>query len=109
MLYVDNTYIDSIIFSCNVCHWSNRTVDRQMEAMIVLWREPENCQRATSVLLCLSLVHVADETRDGELAALDPKSRSFADGLERPQSTVGGADQTVRVVEGFNGPSRRFE
>lgn len=52
------TYINGIVFASDVCHWPDDTVDRRVEAMVVLRCEPENADGATVVAFSFSAIGV---------------------------------------------------
>lgn len=83
-----------------------------MEPMIILRRQPKDQQRAPSATdhpLRIPPVRVAQQPRDGELAALDPEPGRLGDGLEGHETTVGRADEPVGVVGLFDGACVGFE
>lgn len=103
------THIDSVILPSDVRHLPDRPLHRRVESMIVLGRKPEDCKRATVVLVCLRSILLAEESGDGELAAFDPQTSGFRHGFECHEAAVGGADEAVRVIGSLDWAGRGFE
>ena len=103
------THIDSIILARNVSHLTDCTIDRGMEAVIILGREPEDGQRTTGVLVCFIFVSIPQKSCNGEFAALYPKFRGFGDALESHEATVGSTHDAVWVIWTFDWAGRGLE
>lgn len=107
--HAKNTHIDRIIFTRDIRHGSDPTLDRRMEPMIVLRSETEDRQRAACIPLGLGLVGFTQQACNRKLASFDPEPRRLADALECHQAAVSCADETIRIVRGFDGTSGRLE
>ena len=66
-----------------------------MEPGIVLRSEAEDTQRPSIVLVCLTCVRLSEQTRDGEVLALDLDSCGFVDTPKCHHSTVCTRDESV--------------
>ena len=71
--------------------------------MIVLRRESEDAECTAIVSLCLRTVRIAEQSSNGELAALDPQLGRLVDGLKRHQAAVRTTDKAVRVFGVLDG------
>lgn len=80
-----------------------------MEPMIILWCESENRQWPTYVSVRLFAIYIAQQSRNAELAALDPELCSFGDGFKDHETAVGGTDEAAVVVGAFDRSGRGLE
>lgn len=104
-----NTHVDGIVLSSNISHRSNSPIDRRMEPMIVLWRQPKDQERTAIIPLSLALVRIPQQPSDSELAALDPQPRSLVDRLKRHETAVRRTDESFGVFRLLNGSSIGLE
>jgi hypothetical protein len=79
-----------------------------MEAVVILRRQSEDGQRATNISVRVGLVCVTQQTRNSELAALNPELGCLLDRRKCHEAAVSSTDQAVWIVGCLDKPSRRF-
>lgn len=105
----DSTDIDSVILSRNIGHWTDDTLNRRMETMVILGSKSENGEGATRIVGCLVLVCVPEEPSNRELPSLDPEARGLTDGFKGHEAAICCTDQSVRVLRTLDWASRRLK
>ena len=102
-------YIDCIILASNISHWPNDSIDRRMEAVVILRSQTEYTQSASNVFRCLAAISFSQELLNCEIPSLYPKFGSFSDRLECHHPAVSTADKGAGIIKIGDRPSTVFE
>jgi hypothetical protein len=91
-------WIDGIIFTIDLLWFSHHTVNRDVEAVVILRRKTEDTQTTVGVTFRIVRICGPQKSLNGELAALDPDFGRLIHAVKDDGSTIRGGDNDARVI-----------